>query len=106
MHGGGGGGMRDFLVRCCAASCMLAVVAVTAALASLAASLYGQGKLSAHDAWQLVPPVLVPASVAPVLVSSRPPLALLLCSFFEHCSCVHSSCAHLFLSMPTKQKAC
>jgi hypothetical protein len=43
---------------------MLGAVALTAALASFAASLYGQGKLSAEDAWQFVPNVLVPTSMA------------------------------------------
>jgi len=42
---------------------MLGTIAITAALASLAASLYGQGKLSVDGAWQLVPPVLVPTAV-------------------------------------------
>jgi hypothetical protein len=62
----GDGGARDCLVRLCAASCMLGAIAVTAALASLAASLYGQGRLSIDDAWQLVPPALVPAAVTTV----------------------------------------
>ena len=55
--------MRGCIVRFCAASCMLGAVALTAALASFAASLYGQGKLSAEDAWQFVPNVLVPTSM-------------------------------------------
>ena len=41
---------------------MLLAIAVTAAGSSLAASLYGQGKLSIDDAWLLVPPLLAPAS--------------------------------------------
>ena len=59
-------------MRFCATLCMLGAVAITAAVASLAASLYGQGKLSAEDAWQLVPPALVPASVAVVLPLPSP----------------------------------
>jgi len=61
---GGEGSARGCLVRFCATLCMLGAVAITAAVASLAASLYGQGKLSAEDAWQLVPPAFVPASMA------------------------------------------
>ena len=43
---------------------MLLAIAVTAAGSSLAASLYGQGKLSIDDAWLLVPPLLAPAGAA------------------------------------------
>lgn len=71
----GEGGARDCIVRLCAASCMLGAIAVTAAMASLAASLYGQGRLSVEDAWQLVPPALVPAAANAVSVAT-PPLSL------------------------------
>ena len=53
---------------------MLGAIAVTAAVASLAASLYGQGRLSVEDAWQLVPPALVPAA-ANAVGAANPPLS-------------------------------
>jgi hypothetical protein len=87
--GSEGGGVRDCFVRLCAATCMLAAIAVTAALASLGASLYGQGKLTADDAWQLVPPILAPASVSAVRSTPTPavPVALRRCSL---CSSPHA----------------
>jgi len=74
-------------VRFCAASCMLGAIAITAALASLAASLYGQGKLSVDDAWQWVPPVLVPAAVTVVYFPFSLTLFGVLCldvHFWDH----------------------
>lgn len=74
--GRGESGARNCIVRVCAASCMLGAIAVTAALASLAASLYGQGRLSVEDAWQFVPPALVPTAASAVsaapLLTFRP----------------------------------